>query len=38
MIEISRKARRTVARAISELKDKGFIERVSSKKLASGKC
>lgn len=33
MIEISHKARRTVARAISELKDKGFIERVGSKKV-----
>lgn len=33
MIEISHKARRTVARAISELKDKGFIECVGSKKV-----
>ena len=32
LIEISHKARRTVARAINELKEKGFIERIGSKK------
>lgn len=37
LIETSHKARRTVARAISELKEKGFIERVGSKKTGSWK-
>ena len=32
LIENSHKARRTVARALNELKEKGFIERVGSKK------
>lgn len=32
LIEISHKSRRTVARAINELKEKSFIERVGSKK------
>lgn len=32
LIETSHKARRTVARAINELKEQGYIERVGSKK------